>query len=984
MTRIIQITLSIMAFAVQAMGAGFQLDTNVLSGDFDEESNPGNQDNIRSDSGKVSYITNGTWVAYKNFDFSLGATYFWIEATSGGAGGTIELRTGSQNGPLIGTVSIPNTGGNENFKQFGTAVSPSITGLKDVYFRFVGGGGYLIDTRSFSFQRIAPGLKQVGSMFSSGNFDAENAPLDPNTIRSDSGQVTNIKGNTWVAYHGFNFGTDANFFSLEGASTGAGGTVELRLDSEMGQLVGTVNIHYTGGWEHYQPFTGVLSTSVSGIHALYLRFVDPTGSGGYIFNTRNCKLSRQTTAGAVPYAADEDRDGVPKIWEYAFGMNPQSRDVVPLRLNAPNPGIGSGPYDIEVRLTEDKALVMKALVSENLSTWDEVLLTFQNGNWQASNPNIAISEVISQNNGLSVIRLKDSRTHTRLFARMTVGVAPGDLNVYPPVPGLTPSPYYTFSVQKVSALNATNKKDATNWLQPLAWLTRCTEYNPTANLAYFDEFIGGWSHTYCNFELDQHTPIVVKITRLNKPGAPSGPITSATVYPAHKVDACEVINGEVYVTMSQPALIAVDIDGQMDSRDTPRATPSGFGSTAFPHRNEMAGVHAVTIFANPVIKDKPQLGAPGVYAVEPGTRPPTNGPWTTLYFKPGIHKLSVDGSGNEREWQPTDPIFLTNNKNYYIPGDAIVYGNLSDYSDDQASNNIRVFGHGTISGTKIPHWKDFSFGELPQADRDKLRMLQLTRAANCLYEGITIADPAEHGVYIEGRDEHHSPNFIKWVKNISWRVNNDGGGVSGNGYVEDCFFRHQDDALYVRGMAIRRTVLWSDVNGNPFRCDFLNSDRGPKFPPTLPQEMIVEDCDIIYARGVFSGSDSTTNGIIGTPSAHDTQKTYTDGALNTGQHVIFRNIRVSDPKPGRYLFGFHPTADQPPNFQVWAGIRFENIDYQHPHTWGWKNRLRGTVAGPIKFFNFNNVFIDRVRVDAAFVNDPAKFETEFVSDSVFK
>ncbi len=983
MKNFVRLTLSIIALATHAVGAGFQLDTNVLSGSFDEETAPSDPDTVRSDAGRITYIKNDTWVVFKDFNLGLGATYFWIEAASASAGGTIELRTGAVNGPLIGTVNITNTGDWLAFRQFGSAVPPSFTGVQDVYLKFVGGGGYLFDTRSFRFQRIAPGLKQVGSSFSSANFDSESAPGGA-PIVTNGGAVESISGGSWVAYHGFDFGQDANLFSIEGASPGAGGTVELRLDSAQGVLVGTIEINHTGAWGHFRPFTGVLSTSVSGVHALYLRFVDSRGSGGYLFNVRNFTMSREAPAVVVPYAADDDHDGVPKLLEYAFGMHPQSRDAVPLRVVRRNPAGGSGSYDIEVRLRADNALATKILVSENLTSWDEVSLIFQSGNWQTNNPNVTVSEAIPQDDGLYVIRLKDTRTHTKLFARMFVGAPEGDLNVYPPVSGLAPSPYYTFSVQKVSSLNAANKKDATNWLQPFAWFTRCVDYNPTANLAYYDEFIGGWSHTYCNFETDPHTPIVVKITRLNKPGAPSGPISSATAHPAHKVDACEVINGEVYVTMSQPALVAIDIDGQMDSRDAPRATPAGFGSSAFPYRNEANGAHGVTIFANPFIEDKPQLNGPGVYAVEPGTLPPTDGSWTTLYFKPGVHKLSVDGGGNEREWLTTDPLFLRNNKRYYIPGDAIVYGNLGDSNDDLASENVRVFGHGTISGTKIPHFQDFSAGPLPEAEHKKLRMLQLTRAGNCIYEGITIADPAEHGVYIEGRDEHHSPNFIKWVKNISWRVNNDGGGVTGNGYVEDCFFRHQDDALYVRGIAIRRTVFWSDVNGTTLRCSFVTSDQGPNFPPTLPQDLIVEDCDVIYARGVFAGSDSTTFGIIGTPSAYDSQKTFPDGALTTGQHVIFRNIRVSDPRPARYLLGFDATADDPTRVDVWAGIRFENIDYQYPQVWGWKNRLIGVSGGPIRYFTFDRVFINGARIDAAYLSDPTKFETSFVLDPIFK
>ena len=985
MARIFHIAFLVLALLVRERCSALQLNENVLSGAFDLESDPADPNTVRSEGSKVSFISTDTWVGYRNFDFGAGTTYFRIEAASSSSGGTLELRIGSEAGPLIGTVNITNTGGWSNFQQFDTGISSSLSGVHDLYLKFVGGGGFLFDIRIFSFQSLSPGLKQPGSSFGSGKFDAESTPDDPNLVRSESNKVTYITDDTWVAYHDFNFGTDSNRFSIEGASPGGGGTIELRIHSPTGPLIGSIDIHHTGSWTHYRPFSCVLSTSLSGIHDFYLRFVSLQGAEGYIFNTRNFLINRQTPGEVVPYAADDDHDAVPKLTEYALGMHPESKDQVPLRVVPREPGGGSVSYDIEVRVRPDEALAITALVSDDLNSWDEVSLSYQNEIWQTNHQSFVISEVVPLEGGLFKLRLKDHRTNIRLFARMKVTALEGDLNVYSPVPGLEPSPYYTFSVQKASGLNQTPKEDAGNWQHPFAWFTRCVDY-PAAlgKTAYYAGFIGSWSHTYCNFEMAPHTPIVVKITRLNKPGAPSGPITSAVVHPAHKVESCEVINGEVYVTMSQPALIAVDIDGRMDSRDTPRATPSGFGSEAFPHRNEMDGVHGVTIFANPVIADKPELGDPGVFAVEPGTLPPTDGSWTTLYFKPGIHLLSVDAGGNEREWQGTDPHFLANNKSYYIPGDAIVYGNFHDNDDDDISKNVRVFGHGTISGTKMPHWQDFATGPLPESEHKKLRMLHLTKANNCIYEGITIADPAEHGVYIQGGDQILGPNYIKWVKNITWRVNNDGGGVTGNGYVEDCFFRHQDDALYVRGMAIRRCVFWSDVNGTPLRCSFINSDRSSDFPFTLPQDLVVEDCDVIYARGVFSGSDSTTNGVIGTPSAYDSQKTYADGTLNTGQHLVFRNIRVSDPKPVRYLFGFHPSSDQPPKIEVWAGVRFENIHYQHAQTWAWKNRLIGTLAGPIQYFYFENVFIDGVKVDSGYLESPDNFETEFVSDSVFK
>ncbi len=558
------------------------------------------------------------------------------------------------------------------------------------------------------------------------------------------------------------------------------------------------------------------------------------------------------------------------------------------------------------------------------------------------------------------------------------------LHVYPPVPGLAPSEYYSFSVQKVSALNSDNKNDVTNWETPFAWFTRCVDYDPLRKPAYYDEFIGSWTHTYCNFEMDKHTPIVVKITRLNKSGAPSGPITSASVHPARKVDSCEVIDGEVYVTMSEPALVAVDIDGQLDSRDAPRATPTGWGAEAFPYRNEKDGVHAVTIFANPFIENKPDLNDPSVYAVEPGRTPPKDGNWKTLYFKPGIHKLSVDADGKEREWLPTDPLRLLNNRSYYIPGDAIVYGNFHDYMDDEDSENIRVFGHGTLSGTKIPHPKDFAGGEITEwSEQVKLRMLFLTRARNCKYEGITIADQPFHGVYIEGKDEPGEPNYISWVKTISWRLNNDAMGVRGNSYIEDCFLRHQDDATYVRGMGIRRTVFWSDVNGTPLRCSFITIDRDANYPTTLPKDLVVEDIDVIYARGVYAGSNSTTFGIIACDGGGES-KSLADGTLNTAQHLVFRNILVSDPRPQRNLLAFDAVTNWSSQIGDWAGLHFENINYENSQVWGWKNRLIGSPQAKIKSWTFDHVSIGGKPLTKEFLENPDNFETKEVSDMIFK
>ena len=43
------------------------------------------------------------------------------------------------------------------------------------------------------------------------------------------------------------------------------------------------------------------------------------------------------------------------------------------------------------------------------------------------------------------------------------------------------------------------------------------------------------------------------------------------------------------------------------------------------------------------------------------------------------------------------------NKTYYIPGDAVVYGTMNNGGDKHDGENIKIFGHGTLLGDKIPH-----------------------------------------------------------------------------------------------------------------------------------------------------------------------------------------------------------------------------------------------------------------------------------------
>lgn len=556
----------------------------------------------------------------------------------------------------------------------------------------------------------------------------------------------------------------------------------------------------------------------------------------------------------------------------------------------------------------------------------------------------------------------------------------GNLHVYPPVPGLDPSPYYEIRIQKVSELNSGNLAEVTNWETPFAWFTQCR----TDEKGYYYQFgVGGWSQTYTNFELDSNTPIVVKITRKSSgeitDGAPSGPIEKAAVTPEHNIDSWEIIDGDVYVTMSNPAQVVIDVDRRMSDRKAPRVSSSGWN---FPYSSAALGSHVVTIFANPFIEDKPNPDDPNVYVVKAGEKIPDNLDKVSediIYFEPGIHKTSVDvndqGELVERYWEQKDIIRLGNNKSYYIPGNAIVYGNLR--SDD--GRNIRVFGHGALSGLKIMHFS--AFNELGiNADGWNHRGIVIEKAKNCHVEGITMENPANHTFgFHDIATKGYQPSSVTWVKVIGWRTNTDGLSASGNLFAEDCFFRVQDDGLYIGGAKpMLRCIYWHDVNGQTFRGDFMTSRIASDYDASLPQQLVAEDIDIIFARAVFTTGDNGS-GIIGVSGGSGNQ-TLPGGTENTGQMILFRNIRISDPMPTRNLFSFNVEGKK----NDYAGLRFENIQYSGKQIFGWRDHLEGSPDAAIRNFVFDNVTIDGKKMDANYFNDPKLFKATYVSDFTFR
>lgn len=107
------------------------------------------------------------------------------------------------------------------------------------------------------------------------------AKSENNAALSGGKNVGYIKNNTWIAFTGHVFNQyDTNFNVL--ASGATGGTIEFRLGSATGTLIGTTTVSGSTGFTDYKKFSAAI-TPTTGTHDLYLVFKHPTNTG-YLFN----------------------------------------------------------------------------------------------------------------------------------------------------------------------------------------------------------------------------------------------------------------------------------------------------------------------------------------------------------------------------------------------------------------------------------------------------------------------------------------------------------------------------------------------------------------------------------------------------------------------------------------------------------------------------------------------------------------------------
>lgn len=83
----------------------------------------------------IGFILDGHWVKYEGVDFGERTEHLDIRAASASTGGIIEVRLDAPDGELLGTCSVPNTGGWQSWSTLKAGIKP-VGGVKTLYLVF--------------------------------------------------------------------------------------------------------------------------------------------------------------------------------------------------------------------------------------------------------------------------------------------------------------------------------------------------------------------------------------------------------------------------------------------------------------------------------------------------------------------------------------------------------------------------------------------------------------------------------------------------------------------------------------------------------------------------------------------------------------------------------------------------------------------------------------------------------------------------------
>jgi cytochrome c len=227
-----------------------------------------------------------------------------------------------------------------------------------------------------------------------------------------------IEDGDYVSFTPFSL-QDVSAVRFRVASAGAGGTIELHVDSATGPLVGTTaNITPTGDWQLYKDVTLALSSPPSGTHDLYvvfrnrgsttslmnLNWIEFIGKGAATTASPDVSLAANPRSGDAPLAVQfdataTDPDGPAEDLSYAWDFGDPGTDADTSTAEDPSYTYASaGTYTAHLTVSDkqggstDKTIVVVVNPASSCGTFrDDFDGSALDGSWQVVRPDQSLS-----------------------------------------------------------------------------------------------------------------------------------------------------------------------------------------------------------------------------------------------------------------------------------------------------------------------------------------------------------------------------------------------------------------------------------------------------------------------------------------------------------------------------------------------------------------------------------------------------------------
>ncbi len=230
----------------------------------------------------LAFITNGSYTSYSNVDLA-GKKAFYARIAAPGLGGNIEIHLDAPTGLLIGTCTVPPTGGWSIWKTVSCGLLDQ-EGVHNLFLVYKGGDNGLFNLQWFAFDLPRPASIEATRL------NSASPGISFEACAEGGHDVTSFSNGSYTIYNDINLSGVGSFTARMASGTAVAGEVQVHLDSPTGPLIGTCQVPVTGSPQKWADQSCKLLPS-EGFHNLCLVYNCIGNTLPQTFNLKSFRLS---------------------------------------------------------------------------------------------------------------------------------------------------------------------------------------------------------------------------------------------------------------------------------------------------------------------------------------------------------------------------------------------------------------------------------------------------------------------------------------------------------------------------------------------------------------------------------------------------------------------------------------------------------------------------------------------------------------------